>query len=357
MKKNYFIIVPADTPNGPIKGAYALANLLSESRDVTLVFLKNGSGAHADLNPTVKKVFLSNYISKYFDKFRLYRTLLTSKGGRNQTVSISMCFSADILNLGCKSFAVTCSSVRGNLIENYRVDYGFFGVILAFLHLWALRLLDVVVVMTLPMAKQVKKYIGKEPIIIGNFVDEKRLDSFRKLRQVNSVPRFVFVGSLSRRKRPSVLLESIAEIRASGFDVRLDIVGDGLLRSDIEKKIQKNGLSNVIRMHGFQESPYELIFSADVMVLPSISEGASRAIMEALYLGVPCVVADVDGNSELVIEGFNGALFSSIIDLPGAMLRALEISKNLDPLRPILLPNKNRQDQAVSSFISLLESI
>jgi glycosyltransferase involved in cell wall biosynthesis len=355
MNKHYFIIVPADTPNGPIKGAYAFANFLSKSRDVTLVFLNNGSGANANLNPAVKKIFLANYVFGYFSKLRLYRALLAEAGGRDKVVSFSMCFYADIVNLGCKSASITCASVRGNLIENYRVDYGFLGILLALTHLLTLRFFDIVVVMTLPMANQVKKYIGKQPAIIGNFIDEKTLESFRKIRQANRVPKFVFVGSLSKRKRPSVVLKSIEAIRASGVDVRLDIVGDGLLRSHIEKQIQKDGLSDIVRMHGFQQLPYELISSADVMVLPSLSEGASRAVMEALYLGIPCVVANVDGNSELVIEGFNGALFSSIKDLPAAMLRALEISRNFDAVRPILLPKKNRQDHAVSALINLLE--
>ena len=358
MKKIYFIIVSADTPHGPVKGAYALANSLSDNgRNVTLVIVKKGTGANAHLNNSVKKICLADHVSGYFNKLSFYQKILVQAGNRNKIVSISMCFSADAINIHCRKFAKTCSSVRGNLIQNYRLDYRVLGFLFAFMHLLMLRFFDEVVVMTKPMALQVKRYIGKQPNIIGNFVDEKPLAFRNKTYNITSKPRFVFVGTLSKRKRPALLLDAIKILHGYSLDFHLHLVGDGPLRPYIESKIIKDNLSNNVTLHGFIKSPFKIITSSDVMVLPSLSEGASRAVMEALYLGVPCVVANIDGNSELIEEGFNGALFSEIADLPGAMLRALDISRSLGPIRPILLSKKNRQISAVSLFIDLLESV
>ena len=91
------------------------------------------------------------------------------------------------------------------------------------------------------------------------------------------------------------------------------------------------------------------------LVLPSLSEGVSRSALEALYLGVPCVLRDVDGSSELIQEGINGYLFSENSELPNAMMRAVELSRNRNELVS-LLPEKFRQKRAARQYLDLLES-
>lgn len=355
MKRKYFIIVPANTPNGPIKGAFALANSLVKTRDVTLVFINEGPGSNANLNSAVKIVYLAKFTFGFFRKLRLYRFMLGQSGSRDQLISISMCFSADFINLFCRSKSITCSSVRGNLIKNYQMEYGVLGIFLAITHLITLRLFDHVIVMSESMAKQVKIYIGKNPKIICNFVDERMLNHFRKYDRKNRNFRFLFLGSLTNRKRPLILLKALKALRISGVDVYLDIVGDGPLRADIQYYINEYSLSNYVRVHGFQKNPLKWINSADAMVLPSASEGTSRSVLEALYIGVPCVLAEVDGNSELIVEGYNGALFSSEDELPEAMIRAINLSKRLKRDRPILLLPQYRQKNTTLEYINLLE--
>ena len=357
MKKKYFIIVPADTPHGPVKGAYALANSIVELRDVTLVTIKVGKGAQANLHPGVKKICLADQVSGYLNKVRLYRSMLAEGGGRDKVVSISMCFSADLINAVCKDKAIICSSVRGNLLENYRIDYGLIGIPIAITQLLTLRIFDQVVAMTQPMAAQIAAYIGKQPTIIANFIDENMLESLRIEKRTDSVMRFVFVGSLSLRKRPHLVLQAISEMHKMGMMVRLDYIGDGPLLVQIEEEIKKNNLCELVFVHGFQNEPYKMLQEADVMVLPSISEGTSRAVLEALYLGVPCVMRTVDGNTELITENYNGALFSKDNDLPDAMIRAAKLRKKFAVAPPILIPSEWRQKHAATTYIDLLESI
>lgn len=355
--RKFFILLPSDTPHGPVKGAYALANAIARHRDVALVTLRHGPGAWADLDSCVRRVCLQDSSASFRGQVRRYREMLRQSGGRGSVASISMCLSADVANSFCQREAVTCASVRGNLRVNYQFDYGRIGGVLGAAHLLWLRRLDCVVAMTDAMADQVQGYLGRKPVVIGNFVDEKHLERFRIEKAGDSTLRFVFVGSLSERKRPMLLVGAVSVLRSQGWNVALDIAGEGVLFDALGQQVHAAGLGSCVTLHGFKSRPYELLCNADAMVLPSSSEGASRAVLEALYLGVPCVVCDVDGNAELVKDGVNGALFSDESELPGAMLRAAMLGKSLGNNRPVLTPDTCRQDQAAMSFIRLLESV
>ncbi|MFL0799719.1 MAG: glycosyltransferase [Agarilytica sp.] len=356
MKRHIFILVPADTPDGPIKGAYALANLLAEQRQVTLVTLKRGPGSSSPLDSRVEKVCLADKVQSFRSKISLYKSMLKQAGGRDQVASISMCFSADILNLLCKSYAVICTSVRGNLIANYKMDYGGRGILLGAFHLFSLRRFDHVVAMTSAMSQQVRKYAGVEPTIIGNFVDEAALNSFRESYVVGAEIRFVFVGSLSQRKRPWLIVHALAALRERGVSAVLDLIGVGPMSDYIQSEAQRLGVSEWVNFHGFMASPYPVVAKADAFVLPSLSEGVSRASLEALYLGVPCVLLDVDGNGELVTENQNGALFSEDDELVAAIERAVSISHKSDGLsRMSLLPSIFTQKTAANEYLKLVE--
>jgi hypothetical protein len=115
-------LVPSFHPTGPIKGAFALANALAPKGDVTLVSVKKGDDAQAYLHPQVEMLFLANKARSFRGRLQAYKKLLDKAGGRLKVASISMCFSADLLNVFCSKQAVTCSSVRGNLPANYRLD-------------------------------------------------------------------------------------------------------------------------------------------------------------------------------------------------------------------------------------------
>jgi glycosyltransferase involved in cell wall biosynthesis len=90
-------------------------------------------------------------------------------------------------------------------------------------------------------------------------------------------------------------------------------------------------------------------------VLPSLSEGAARACLEALHLGVPCVVREVDGSAELIRPGVNGELFTRDGELAGAIGRV--VSRPREPgVRHSLLPDGNRQQACARAFLDLVES-
>jgi glycosyltransferase involved in cell wall biosynthesis len=355
MSRTVFILVPSPHPTGPVKGAYAMANALVFSRRVVMVYLKDGPGVDANLDERVEVISLSEIRSGWRNRLQAYRKLLLEAGGRAKVGSISMCLSADLLNRFCADQAVICASVRGNLMRNYRHDYGMCGTLFAVAHLLALRSFDHVVAMTGAMSKQVWSVTGIRSKIIGNFVDEDALERFRgTIPNCKAILHFVYVGSLTNRKQPTLLVQAIESLINQGHHVKLDMIGDGPLRNIISSMLLINGLKEHIQLHGHLASPYRLIADADAFILPSCSEGISRAALEALYLGVPCVLRDVDGNAELLSEPNAGGLFIDDLDLPRAMFEAASLGHTRS-LKSSLLPPSFRQSSAAMQYLELIE--
>lgn len=356
MKREIFIVVPAIIPTGPVKGAFALANALAAQRQVTVVALKFGDGAEAPLDPAVRQIFLADVQGGFRGKIAAYRALLDSAGGRGNAASISMCLSADALNSMMRKHAVTCCSVRANMIENYRTDYGMSGIPVAVSHLLALRRFDAVAVMTEAMARQVRRYSRVNARIIGNFIDEAAIKPYRH-RKIETGPlRFVFLGQLAKRKEPLSAVRALKALRDVGCDAILDMIGDGPLRDAVADEIIRLGMGKYVTLRGFMKQPYELLACADAMVLPSMSEGISRAALEALYLGVPCVLRAIDGNSELIRPKRNGSLFRESSELAQAMRDAAETSRQRK-VRESLLPAGFRQARCADAYLGLAEEV
>lgn len=346
------ILVPALIASGPIKGAAALANEAVKTRPVTFVSLKSGFSERVVLAPEVRQVSLAQE-KGLLAQLRAYRAFLRRLGGRQAVASVSMCLSADRVNFFCRKEAVTCASVRGNLYANYRMDHGLGGVFAAFAHLLSLRGFDEVAAMTGSMAAQIRPYLGRAPEIVANFIDEAPLEAFRDAGEREGPLRFVFVRSLSSRKNPLLLLQAMAALRARGEQAHLDLVGNGPLRAACEAEIARLGLEENVTVCGSLSSPYALMAQADAFVLPSFSEGLSRASLEALYLGTPCVLRDVDGNAELIDDEARGGLFreeKSLADLMLAVARASRSRKKRD----CLLPDAFRQAAATRRLLDLL---
>lgn len=353
-----FILVPSFDPTGPVKGACALANMLAQRFAVTLVALKDLSSAQPipALSEGVARYSLAS-VGGWGKKHSAYQTMLRQAHASSglKPVSISMCFSADVMNALCATDAHTVSSVRSNLFRDYRMGYGLPGLPLALFHFLLLNRFSHVIAMTRSMAAQIRRFVSRDPIVIGNFVDEHFLQPYRAAAPQGAV-RFLFLGSLTVRKQPLLLVQAFADLVSSGVDARLDIVGKGALEAEIKASVEQLGLQSRVCLHGHLSDPYSLLAVADVMVLPSLSEGLSRASLEALYLGIPCVLRDVDGNAELVHEGINGSLFRQDADLAASMMAAA----NLRPItakRSSLLPEEFTQAYAELCFVRLIEQL
>jgi|APSaa5957512535_1039671.scaffolds.fasta_scaffold14034_2 glycosyltransferase involved in cell wall biosynthesis len=350
--KKVFIIVPAPVNDSPVKGAAALANTLSEWVSVTFVTLKSGKDDFDLLNKNVNRVSLTQY--SWHEKIKSLHKLLKQAGDKENVATISSSFSADLINSLCNKHAVTCASVRGNLPVSYTHTYGFVGKLIAYVHLKRLKKLNYAVSMTHSMAEQVRQYTGRNSPVVGNFIDEGRIIKYRKNQQSIHPFRLVFTGSFSEIKQPLLLIEAVEKLHNQDVDFILDMFGDGPLLDASKKMAEKLGVANFTVFHGHVDEPYECIAKADVLILPSLSEGVPRSVLEALCLGVPCVLRDVDGNRELIQSGVNGELFNSDSELPSLILKVAKRAHYGSFHKKNLIPDKFRQNSCAKSYLNLI---
>lgn len=348
-----YILVPSFKMVGPVKGAIALANSLSLHLNVTLVSVKGGSIPDVSLKGKVQVLSLENYVS-FYEKIKNFRSIL--KTNSEKPIVISLCFSADALSFLSSDLSHTISSVRSNLFSNYRMDYGFLGLALALFHLFLLKKFDFVTVMTKAMADHVYSFSRRELEIIGNFIDEEELESFVETKEKNNYSKLVFVGSLTKRKQPELVVKLLKSLCDKNIDVCLDIVGDGPLRKHLIQMVERMQLSTKVVFHGQVDRPYEIISKADLMIMPSLSEGISRAVLEALHLRVPVVIRNVDGNSELINNYHNGMLFDEDNKLVDSVIQALDWARELNS-KESLLPTKFRQEYATNQYLDLIKQL
>lgn len=116
----------------------------------------------------------------------------------------------------------------------------------------------------------------------------------------------ISIALLKPVKGISYLIKAIARIN----DLKLIIVGDGPERRDLESLSSYLGLNDRIFFQGMVDHSliWDYLQRAKVFVLPSISEGCPRVLMEAMVCGLPIVATEVGGNPEVVVNGVNGFL-------------------------------------------------
>lgn len=121
------------------------------------------------------------------------------------------------------------------------------------------------------------------------------------------------VGRLAEIKDQASLLRAVKTLRESGEEwvtrLRLVIVGDGPLRGELQELVEELSLQDVCWMAGNREDIPRFLGSMDIFALPSLGEGISNTILEAMATGLPIIASDVGGNPELVLPGENGLLF------------------------------------------------
>lgn len=353
MPERLFVIVPSLLPTGPVKGAVALCNGLTGRLPVTLVVLKAGRGDELYYQSGTRLLSLA-HLKSWRQKRAMLEAELEGAGGRMRVACVSFCLSADAMNFFMRRHAFITASVRGNLPENYRFDYGPLGRVVAWLHLLALHRFDRVVAMSDAMAAQLRRFGLRRLAVIGNFVDEETLAHYRVPSERFDGPvRFLFLASLSRRKRPELLLAAASELAARGLDFRIEIAGTGPLESALREQVQGHGLSACVTFHGQLGQPFDLLQRVDYLVLPSESEGISRAVLEALYFGIPCILRDVDANREVISPGYNGELFRDDCQLAGVMAQAMTETAAYR-LHRNLLPPLFRQGTNIKHYLESL---
>ena len=114
------------------------------------------------------------------------------------------------------------------------------------------------------------------------------------------------VGELIPRKNHIVIIDALSELK--NRHVFYFIAGDGELMDKLSEHIKCKGLENNVFLLGYRNDISHLCNSSDIFALPSIHEGLSVALMEAMACGKPVIGSKIRGNVDLISEGEGGYL-------------------------------------------------
>jgi sugar transferase (PEP-CTERM/EpsH1 system associated) len=154
--------------------------------------------------------------------------------------------------------------------------------------------------------------------VLYNGVD---LEKFRPRRHIREIVRREFgipcdafvVGSVGRMvalKDFGTLLKAAEILIAEGKPVHVLLVGSGPALNGLDQYASRStGLAD--RVHFCQATPRvdEMLNAMDVFILPSLMEGMSNTLLEAMAVGLPVVASKVGGNPEIILDGECGYLF------------------------------------------------
>jgi glycosyltransferase involved in cell wall biosynthesis len=193
-------------------------------------------------------------------------------------------------------------------------------------HLTAIKFGATFFTRTVCVSNQIRRFLvseyqfpNKRTVVIHNGV---RLAEFDSLRSIAPTVRrhfgvgaedflVVCVARLSEQKALNILIDAMGKVAGADSHCKCIIVGEGPLRAELEAQVLALGLANLVFFTGFQQDVRPYLAAANAFTLTSRNEGLPLSVLEAMAAGLPCVVTDVGGNSEIITDGVEGRIVPS----------------------------------------------
>lgn len=159
-------------------------------------------------------------------------------------------------------------------------------------------------------------------------------------------PYIVHVGSFKKAKRHDLLLKAYSKTEKTH---KLLLLGQGKLREEAERQVEKLNLSNDVIFLGFKANPYPYIKNAKLLVLSSEIEGLGMVLIEALQLGTPAISFDCDHGPREILPPTSLVPFGDTAGL------ARKIDEILTAPLPVKLsvPKHFLPDHVVKQYLAL----
>jgi exopolysaccharide biosynthesis WecB/TagA/CpsF family protein len=150
---------------------------------------------------------------------------------------------------------------------------------------------------------------------VFNLVGEERRAALRQqlcdlYRLPLDEPWLVSVGRLDTQKDPLLMVEAFGRLLSQGSRAHWIVVGDGVLRSEMQNLLNKAGISSHVSFLGLQppSAVADILRASDGYVLSSAYEGMPMALLEGMGCGLPVVATDVGEVRRVVRDGVNGRI-------------------------------------------------
>ncbi|NNE30375.1 MAG: glycosyltransferase family 4 protein [Saprospiraceae bacterium] len=168
-------------------------------------------------------------------------------------------------------------------------------------------------------AKGVEEYLRKQLIFgkdkartinKGHDIDWYKVEEKRDIREELGIPQesFLLVNTSNNRRMKGIpyLLKAFNQLPAYS-PVHLLLIGRGMDDAKNLEIVKQGGKGDKIHFLGFQEDVLPIVADCDAFVLSSLwGESITKAVIEAMSLGVAPIITDISGNKELVVDGISG---------------------------------------------------
>jgi glycosyltransferase involved in cell wall biosynthesis len=170
----------------------------------------------------------------------------------------------------------------------------------------------------------------------------------------------LFVGSLSREKRPDRAVRLAGELARRGLDVELWVIGDGPLRAEVERAAAQ--CAATVRMFGSRRDVATLMGAADLLVLTSDTEGTPGVVLEAAAVGLPVIATRVGGVAECLCEGSTGMLVpagdeSAMVAVTAGLLADPATRSRMAAEGPAWVSSGFSLDRIADRYLELYENV
>ena len=122
----------------------------------------------------------------------------------------------------------------------------------------------------------------------------------------------IAMGDLIKRKNYEMALRGIALCKNP--KIHYLICGNGPEKNNLQDLAKNLGIREQVHFLGYRTDIKELLAISDCFLFTSLQEGLPRSLMEAMASGLPCIISDIRGNRDLIINNVNGYLIKSIED-------------------------------------------
>jgi len=237
---------------------------------------------------------------------------------------------------------------------------GFKKKIVPFLAKFSLRSADKVRVISGFTKKKARDIVGdKKPIFVfPAFTD---LDIFFKEQDTSFENFILFVGVLEKVKGIEYLIEAFSKIHNEFPKFTLKIVGKGSQKGNLIKLADQYGVDGKVDFTGrlSLKQTKDIMKRCYCLILPSLSEGLGRVLIEAAALGKPLVGSNVGGIPDIIEDGYNGFLFGK--ENPEELARKLarlmedeELSKEMGRRGKEFVMQKFSNKNYIQDYISMI---
>ena len=228
-----------------------------------------------------------------------------------------------------KLFSITSVSGEGNNIRQTLLKNELKMKIFYLLRKLGLKYTNFIIANSYGLASELNEVFGtnSKTEVIYNGVDisgikEKSKEKVDHPWFKGKAPVLISVGRLSEQKGYKYLLESVKALE-NEIDLRLIIIGEGKLKYSLKSQAEQLSINDKVEILSPKSNPFPYIAGADVLVCPSLYEGLSNVILEALALGVPVISSDHSHGAGEIIENNRNGLLVPVAD-SGALAEAIK---------------------------------